>query len=234
MSTEVVSLQDGFGELECPPTPKSESIRQSISVAMVCHSNVNRSMEAHDLAFRHGFQVSSYGAGSRVRLPGMTQDDPKVFEFGTPYHEMFKRLYEENFHFYSKNGMLQMLDRDRKVKFFPQRWQDETKRFDVVICFEQRVYELVIDDLQKRQFDDILENMSSILTHRPRRKRSTHVVNIETVDNHRAAKVGSQYAVKFVELLYEKEENWEDNLSAVLDTMEEITGAQVLHTLIMY
>jgi RNA polymerase II subunit A C-terminal domain phosphatase SSU72 len=102
-------------------------------------------MEAHDLAFRAGFQVSSYGAGNRVRLPGQTQDDPRVFEFGTPYHEMFKRLYEENFHFYSKNGNLQMLDRDRKLKFCPQRWQDETRKFDIVVCFEQRVYELVVD-----------------------------------------------------------------------------------------
>jgi hypothetical protein len=218
MSTEIVSLVDGFNELACPPTPTNETIRQSISIAMVCHSNVNRSMEAHDLAFRNGFQVSSYGAGSRVRLPGMTQDDPRVFEFGTPYHEMFKRLYEENFHFYSKNGMLQMLDRDRKVKFFPQRWQDESKRFDVVVCFEQRVYELVLDgetseefwsflkfrlgiDLQKRQFEDVMDNMSSFANHKPRKKQATHVVNIETVDNHRAAKVGSQYAIRFVELV---------------------------------
>jgi RNA polymerase II subunit A C-terminal domain phosphatase SSU72 len=102
-------------------------------------------MEAHHLAQKAGIQVSSYGAGSRVRLPGLTQDDPRVFEFGTPYHVMFRNLYNEDTAFYAGNGMLRMLDRDRKVKFCPQRWQEEKKIFDLVICFEQRVYEIVID-----------------------------------------------------------------------------------------
>lgn len=192
--SEVVTLDKGFAEFQCPLTPQPPEVRDSILVAMVCHSNVNRSMEAHDLAYRSGFQVYSYGAGSRVRLPGLTQDDPKVFEFGTPYHEMFKKLYEENVVNYTKNGMLHMLDRDRKLKFAPQKWQLETKRFDVVVCFEQRVYETVVEDLQKRQ---IQEGIGSRLSG----KRATHVVNLETVDNHKAAKVGSQHAVHLLQLV---------------------------------
>jgi RNA polymerase II subunit A C-terminal domain phosphatase SSU72 len=211
-------------------------------------------MEAHDLAFRAGFQVSSYGAGNRVRLPGQTQDDPRVFEFGTPYHEMFKRLYEENFHFYSKNGNLQMLDRDRKLKFCPQRWQDETRKFDIVVrdfVLQKSVTDwlCMVIDLQKKQFEDAVQNLSSISSHKPKRKRATHVVNVETVDNHRAAKVGSQYALKLLEMvsllginlwlmivfkLYEHERDWEDHITDILDKLEETTGAQVLHTLIIY
>jgi hypothetical protein len=33
--------------------------------------------------------------------------------------------------------------------------------------------------------------------------------------------------------MYENEDNWEDHLSDVLDKLEEITGAQVLHSLVM-
>lgn len=42
-----------------------------VRFAMVCNSNMNRSMEAHALLKRHGYFVDSYGTGSGVRIPGM-------------------------------------------------------------------------------------------------------------------------------------------------------------------
>jgi hypothetical protein len=59
----------------------------------------------------------------------------------------------------------------------------------------------MVIDLQKKQFEDAVQNLSSISSHKPKRKRATHVVNVETVDNHRAAKVGSQYALKLLEMV---------------------------------
>ena len=50
--------------------------------AMVCAANMNRSMEAHKVLLEAGMDVSSYGAGRSVKLPGASRDDPHVFEFG--------------------------------------------------------------------------------------------------------------------------------------------------------
>ncbi|KAL4184647.1 hypothetical protein AMTRI_Chr10g2140 [Amborella trichopoda] len=60
--------------------------------AMVCASNQNRSMEAHALLRREGFDVSSYGTGAHVKLPGPSLREPNVYEFGTPYKQMFDDL----------------------------------------------------------------------------------------------------------------------------------------------
>ncbi|ONK58383.1 uncharacterized protein A4U43_C09F11730, partial [Asparagus officinalis] len=64
--------------------------------AMVCSSNQNRSMEAHSLLQRHGFDVSSYGTGAHVKLPGPSYREPNVYEFGTPYHKMYDDLLRKN------------------------------------------------------------------------------------------------------------------------------------------
>ena len=59
---------------------------------MVCSSNQNRSMEAHFVLKREGFDVASYGTGAHVKLPGPSIREPNVYEFGTPYKHMFDEL----------------------------------------------------------------------------------------------------------------------------------------------
>lgn len=60
--------------------------------AMVCSSNQNRSMEAHSILKSKGFNVSSYGTGAHVKLPGPSLREPNVYDFGTPYKHMFDDL----------------------------------------------------------------------------------------------------------------------------------------------
>ena len=52
------------------------------SYAMVCAANMNRSMAAHCALLEKGLNVSSFGAGSSVKIPGSTRDDPNVYTFG--------------------------------------------------------------------------------------------------------------------------------------------------------
>lgn len=49
-------------------------------------------MEAHFLFKRQGFDVSSYGTGTHVKLPGPSLREPNVYEFGTPYKYMLDEL----------------------------------------------------------------------------------------------------------------------------------------------
>lgn len=49
-------------------------------------------MEAHFLLKREGFDVCSYGTGTHVKLPGPSVREPNVYEFGTPYKQMFDDL----------------------------------------------------------------------------------------------------------------------------------------------
>ncbi|KAK1257215.1 hypothetical protein QJS04_geneDACA022578 [Acorus gramineus] len=132
---------------------------------MVCSSNQNRSMEAHSLLKRHGFKVSSYGTGQHVKLPGPSLRDPNVYDFGTPYKQMFDDLRRKDPDLYKRNGILPMLKRNSSVKLVPQR------------CFEEKVFDMVLEDLHNREH----ALMKSVL-----------VINLEVKDNHEEAAAGAK------------------------------------------
>ena len=116
--------------------------------AMVCASNVNRSVAAHEALVKNSFSnVFSYGTGSAVRMPGPR--GASVYDFGTPYQRMFDELSAEDWHFFTRSGVLAMLERDAAVKLFPQKWQNEKTAhiasLDVILCFEDRVFDAVVE-----------------------------------------------------------------------------------------
>uniref|UniRef100_A0A915EQK3 RNA polymerase II subunit A C-terminal domain phosphatase SSU72 n=1 Tax=Ditylenchus dipsaci TaxID=166011 RepID=A0A915EQK3_9BILA len=53
-------------------------------------------------------------------------------------------------HLYTQNGLLNMVDRNRRIKSCPQKFQKCKKRFDVIVCLEERVYDQIVEDLQTR------------------------------------------------------------------------------------
>ncbi|RWR93735.1 RNA polymerase II subunit A C-terminal domain-containing protein [Cinnamomum micranthum f. kanehirae] len=174
--------------------------------AMVCSSNQNRSMEAHSLLKRHGFDVSSYGTGAHVKLPGPSLREPNVYEFGTPYKHMFDDLRRKDPDLYRRNGILPMLKRNSTVKPAPQRWQENASdgSFDVVLTFEEKVFDMVVEDLHNREH--VL--MKSVL-----------VINLDVKDNHEEAAVGARVALDLCQEL-EATESWEDAIDDIVTAFE--------------
>ncbi|KAI0521529.1 RNA polymerase II subunit A C-terminal domain phosphatase SSU72 [Xylaria bambusicola] len=172
----------------------------------VCASNQNRSMEAHLRLAQANYPVISFGTGSLVRLPGPTIHQPNVYPFNkVSYDTMYKELDRKDHRLYTANGLLNMLGRNRQVKWGPERWQDwqigyprteqgkdsghigtEGGIVDVVFTCEERCWDAVIDDLLNR---------GSPLN------RPVHVINVDIKDNHEEASIGGSGILDLAESL---------------------------------
>ncbi|XP_014782053.1 RNA polymerase II subunit A C-terminal domain phosphatase SSU72 [Octopus bimaculoides] len=147
-----------------------------LCVAVVCSSNQNRSMEAHSFLSKKGFKVRSFGTGSQVKLPGPSPDRPNIYDFNTTYDEMYKDLMRKDSELYTQNGILHMLDRNRRIKQRPERFQNCHEQFDVIVSCEERVYDQILEELESREKED---------------SYPTHIINIDIQDNHEEATIGA-------------------------------------------
>lgn len=188
--------------------------------AMVCSSNQNRSMEAHSLFKREGFDVCSYGTGQHVKLPGPSLREPNVYDFGTPYKHMFDDLRRKDPDLYKRNGILPMLKRNLAVKSAPQRWQENAAdgSFDVVLTFEEKVFDMVIEDLHNR--NHVL--MKPVL-----------VINLEVKDNHEEAAIGARLALLLCQEL-ESTEAWEESIDDIMTNFERQHRRKLLYSVSYY
>ncbi|CAF2061269.1 unnamed protein product [Brassica oleracea var. botrytis] len=188
--------------------------------AMVCSSNQNRSMEAHFLLKRQGLDVASYGTGSHVKLPGPSAREPNVYDFGTPYKQMFDELRRKDPELYKRNGILQMLKRNLNVKLAPQRWQDNAGDgvFDVVMTFEEKVFDSVLEDLNNRE----QSLMKTIL-----------VMNLEVKDNHEEAAIGGRLASELCQEI-EGNETWEDTIDDIVAGFEKQQRRKLVYSISFY
>jgi len=148
-------------------------------------------MEAHVVLGNAGLTVESYGTGTNVRLPGRTAMEPQIFKFGTPYNEMYASLAMQDETFYANNGVLNLCRRGASVKVAPQRWQDTSTAFvthhDVVIAFEERIFDAVVEDLQMRE---VTEDLAPI-----------HIICLDTKDNPQEAKKQGRIALELCWIL---------------------------------
>lgn len=194
------------------PTPHPTSTSYKLKFCTVCAANQNRSMEAHNRlsAPPSSYPVISFGTGSLVRLPGPTITQPNVYNFNTvSYSTIYDELISKDPRLYRNNGVLPMLERNKGVKWGPERFQDWTPGMprldhishgdkgslgteggvvDVIITCEERCWDAVVDDLMNRGAP---------------LNKPVHVFNVDIRDNHEEALVGSKGILDLADRLNE-------------------------------
>ncbi|KAJ2373857.1 RNA polymerase II subunit A C-terminal domain phosphatase [Coemansia sp. RSA 2607] len=189
-----------------------------VRFAIICASNMNRSMEGHYQLQKHGYNIRSFGTGSAVRLPGRSADKPNVYKFGTPYKRILDDLLSQNFPQYTKIGLIDMLRRNKTVKEAPQRFHEEYSDFDVIFCCEERVFDAVCEELLQR---------AGI------KSKPVHVINIEIEDNHREALEGGKTVLELARLIVESKD-LEQDMDGIIETVQKQVPHKLLYMLAYY
>ncbi|THW83222.1 transcription/RNA-processing factor Ssu72 [Aureobasidium pullulans] len=215
-----VQALDGANDQDTAQPPKGEESFK-LRFCTVCASNNNRSMEAHlRLAgSNQKYPTISFGTGSLVRLPGPSITQPNIYNFNnTSYDSMYRELESKDARLYRANGILPMLDRNRNIKWGPERWQDWRigyprvgKRYanapipgDPVYTndmgaqgTESGTVDIVItceDRCWEAVVDDLLSRGSPL-------NRPVHVFNVDIKDNHEEALVGGRAILELADEL---------------------------------
>lgn len=121
-----------------------------------------------------------------------------IFRFGASLKPSrnFDQWWADTYRF-QRNGVLAMLERDMVTKPCPQRWQDlqvkQLQELDVVLCLDDRIFEVVLEDVQLRGATGSPEGPGNELT---TVWRPLHLLCLDTKDTPEHAKVGGSLALE--------------------------------------
>ncbi|CAG4942013.1 unnamed protein product [Colias eurytheme] len=192
-------------------------MQDELKFAVVCSSNMNRSMEAHAILSRRGFQVKSFGTGDKVKLPGRG-NKPNCYEFGVSYKDIYNDLLEKDKEYYEKNSVLNMLLRNKNLKPCPERFQDSTDRFDIIITCEKRVFDQVVE---------------WFVLKKPEQNKPVNIINIDIKDNLEEATLGSYLILDLATKLTESSD-YKKDLHLILKAFQRKCRKHVSNCIMFY
>ena len=104
-----------------------------------------------------------------------------------------------------------------QIKAGPQRWQEHTARVDVAVCFEERVFDHVVEDMRDKGGggDPLL------------------VINLDVKDSHDEAVLAAPQALKLCRMI-EASEDWECECDEIMDRFEAEEGRRPLYSICFY
>jgi len=122
---------------------------------------------------------------------------------------------------YKRNGLLPMLKRNTSVKLAPQRWQDNAGDgvFDMIMTFEERVFDLVVEDMNNRE---------------PKLMKSVLIINMDVKDNHEEAGVGAKLAVELCQKLEAIDGDWEEIIDDLITGFEKQHKRRLAYSIAFY
>lgn len=111
-----------------------------------------------------------------------------------------------------------MLDRNRRMKEKPEKFQDSPDVFDLIITVEERIYDSVVEDFHSRAVT---------------KSTPAHVINIEIKDNHEDATLGAFLIFELCQMLRESSDV-ENDIEDVIQEFEYKHSRTILHTPVFY
>ena len=136
-----------------------------------------------------------------IKIPGKSEREPNSYPFGTTYDFIYDDLKTKDQELYTKNGMLHIMERNRRIKVGfslfmcfcknifqkgPEKFQECTKEFEIILTVEEKVYDQVLECFNSR--DSVSET-------------PVHVINMNVVDNPEDATIGAFLLCELAQLL---------------------------------
>ncbi|CAN7985823.1 unnamed protein product [Ixodes pacificus] len=131
---------------------------------------------------------------------------------------MYQDLMEKDKALYTQNGILHMLDRNRRIKSSPERFQNCYDKFDVIFTVEERVYDQVVEELSGRLTCD---------------NSPVHIINLDIQDNHEEATIGAFLICEMAQMMSDSED-LDNDIDELIQEFEAKAQRAILHTVQFY
>ena len=127
-----------------------------------------------------------------------------------------------------------MLDRNRRIKSCPERFQSCYEQFDVIFTVEERVYDQVVEGklmiILLIKIIESIELNSELSMRTPIDNTPVHIINIDVQDNHEEATIGAFLLYEMAQLMSQSED-LDNDIDELLQEFETKAERPILHTI---